>query len=275
MRNRTYFRKALAIIRKYAYNKCEGSDDVLKNIRESKGLSRKEVSERSGINFRSLQDYEQGHKNIKSAKGETLYRLSLTLGCSMEALLVNEMNYEGGVQLQAYADYINKYYLWGKDLEEVNNNPDVKVYYLMHRDDIVTTLAIDEVSGNIMQRGKRVNEELLPLGANLSVTDLKNWWIRRAVPLSQGKMKRLLQENQVPTSQNYLLLNLGVSLSDHYWVNPVHKLYKWEDVNLFKNDFHDELVSFDFKDSVSKENRKIDLKNRTIFCPSGSQQGEM
>jgi len=248
---------------------------VLKNIRESKGLSRKEVSERSGINFRSLQDYEQGHKNIKSAKGETLYRLSLTLGCSMEALLVNEMNYEGGVQLQAYADYINKYYLWGKDLEEVNNNPDVKVYYLMHRDDIVTTLAIDEVSGNIMQRGKRVNEELLPLGANLSVTDLKNWWIRRAVPLSQGKMKRLLQENQVPTSQNYLLLNLGVSLSDHYWVNPVHKLYKWEDVNLFKNDFHDELVSFDFKDSVSKENRKIDLKNRTIFCPSGSQQGEL
>ena len=53
---------------------------MLKDIRESKGLTRKELSELSGINFRSLQDYEQGHKNITSAKGETLYRLSVALG---------------------------------------------------------------------------------------------------------------------------------------------------------------------------------------------------
>ena len=59
----------------------------LKELRESRGLSRREVSQLSGINLRSLQDYEQGHKQIISAKGETLYRLSLALGCTIEDLL--------------------------------------------------------------------------------------------------------------------------------------------------------------------------------------------
>ncbi len=60
---------------------------TLKELRESKGLTRKEVAERSGISLRSLQDYEQGHKEIAHAKGETLYRLGMTLGCSVEELL--------------------------------------------------------------------------------------------------------------------------------------------------------------------------------------------
>lgn len=60
---------------------------TLKELREQKGLTRKEVAQKSGINFRTLQDYEQGHKNITSAKGETLYRLGLALGCSVDELL--------------------------------------------------------------------------------------------------------------------------------------------------------------------------------------------
>ena len=59
----------------------------LKEIREEKGLSRKALSDLTGVSLRSLQDYEQGHKKIAKAKSETLYRLSLALGCSMENLL--------------------------------------------------------------------------------------------------------------------------------------------------------------------------------------------
>lgn len=256
---------------------------MLKDIRESKGLSRKEVSDLSGINFRSLQDYEQGHKNIASAKGETLYRLSLTLGCTMEELVREEYVADGLSQsskssahyLQAYAELMGKYYLWRADVEQLSKNEELRVYYLMHRNDIVTTLAFDEVSGSIIQIGKKVNEELLPPGANLSPADLKSWWARRAVPIDQGNIRILLQDNQIPTTQNYLLLNLGMSLTDHYWVNPVEKLYKWEDVNLFTNDFRDELGNYCFRDSVSDKHKIIDLKNRTIFYPSGSLQGEL
>lgn len=72
-------------------------ESSVKRIRQSKGLSRKELAERSGINFRSLQDYEQGHKDIASAKAETLYRLSLALGCGMEELLLDSF---GGIGKQ-------------------------------------------------------------------------------------------------------------------------------------------------------------------------------
>lgn len=58
----------------------------LKEMRESRGYTRKQLAEITGINLRSLQDYEQGHKDITHAKADTLYRLSIALGCSMESL---------------------------------------------------------------------------------------------------------------------------------------------------------------------------------------------
>lgn len=62
----------------------------LREIRKSKNLTQRELAKRSGINFRSLQDYEQGHKSLASANGDTLLRLSTTLGCSMEDLLLDD-----------------------------------------------------------------------------------------------------------------------------------------------------------------------------------------
>lgn len=58
----------------------------LKQYREQLGYTQKELADRSGINYRSLQDYEQGHKRLASANGETLLRLSMALGCSVEQL---------------------------------------------------------------------------------------------------------------------------------------------------------------------------------------------
>ena len=40
----------------------------LKRIRTDAGLSQSELSERSGVNVRLIQDYEQGHKPINNAK---------------------------------------------------------------------------------------------------------------------------------------------------------------------------------------------------------------
>ena len=63
----------------------------LKELREERGFSRRKLAERSGVNLRSIQDYEQGHKKISSAKSETVYRLSLALGCSADELLELEI----------------------------------------------------------------------------------------------------------------------------------------------------------------------------------------
>ena len=65
----------------------KNEESKLKLLREESGISRKELAQKCGISFRTLQDYEQGHKDIFSAKAETLFRLSRALDCGMEELL--------------------------------------------------------------------------------------------------------------------------------------------------------------------------------------------
>lgn len=60
---------------------------ALQNMRISNNLSQSQLSKLSGVNLRTLQDFEQGRKPLKNAKGEMLYRLSLVLNCSIADLL--------------------------------------------------------------------------------------------------------------------------------------------------------------------------------------------
>ena len=59
----------------------------LKRIRTSYGCSQADLSKLSGVSLRSIQMYEQRNKNINKANADTLYRLALALGCSMEDLI--------------------------------------------------------------------------------------------------------------------------------------------------------------------------------------------
>lgn len=59
----------------------------LKETRKIKGVSQKELSDRSGVNIRLIQDYEQGHKQINNAKAITVYKLSEALGCNVWEIL--------------------------------------------------------------------------------------------------------------------------------------------------------------------------------------------
>lgn len=251
-------------------------------IRELRGLSRKEVAELSGINLRSLQDYEQGHKDISSAKADTLYRLSLTLDCSMEELLSETVfdieefrKKEFEKRLRSYQKNMELQSKKKVQTIPYSSEDSERAYYLMHRNDIVASMTFDEETGKIQKVKEIVNPELLPPGTSQSVKELVRWWERRAVPLAQGNIKQFLRENQIPTTQNYLLRNLGLSLSDHYWINPADACCLWEEVNLFTNDFSDEIGEFRFQDSISDEKKIIDLKKRTVFYPSASLQGEL
>ena len=59
----------------------------LRNTRIAYNLTQKELSDRSGVNIRLIQDYEQGHKQINNAKAITVYKLSEVLGCNVRDLL--------------------------------------------------------------------------------------------------------------------------------------------------------------------------------------------
>ena len=96
----------------------------LKNIREQLGMTRRELAQQSGVNFRSIQDYEQGHKRLSSAGGETLLRLASVLSCRIEELLWEATDAESSELLPqndvtvetilAQRFYCEKYQIYGR-----------------------------------------------------------------------------------------------------------------------------------------------------------------
>ena len=89
----------------------------LKELREERGFSRRKLAERSGVNLRSIQDYEQGHKKISSAKSETVYRLSLALGCSADELLELEIVSKKCVETKS-EERLQKYHKSLQDMKQ-------------------------------------------------------------------------------------------------------------------------------------------------------------
>lgn len=59
----------------------------LKQIREQKGLSQKELAKLSGVKLVTVQKLDGGVNNVNKAQGETLYKLVKVLGVSMEDLI--------------------------------------------------------------------------------------------------------------------------------------------------------------------------------------------
>ena len=59
----------------------------LQELRKLAGLTQKQLSERSGVNLRTLQQYESQSKDINKASGVILLSLAKALDCSVEEIL--------------------------------------------------------------------------------------------------------------------------------------------------------------------------------------------
>lgn len=62
---------------------------MLKTVRESNNLSQSQLSADSGVNFKMIQKYEQGVKNINHARLETLLKLCNSLNCTLLDLVTD------------------------------------------------------------------------------------------------------------------------------------------------------------------------------------------
>lgn len=60
---------------------------VLRQLRERRGLSQSDLALYSGVPIRSIRAYEQGSVELCKAQGDTLYRMSKVLGCSVDDLI--------------------------------------------------------------------------------------------------------------------------------------------------------------------------------------------
>lgn len=133
------------------------------------------------------------------------------------------------------------------------------IFFLKHLDDIVGIISIDEVQGSIISY-KEVNPELSPYLGNADLSKIKKWWQSRAIPGTRYMLDKILRDSECNTNYDYLAKNLGLSLTDCYWICPVNSDLKWEKVCLYNG--------------LGSENL-IPYHNSTSYDPNASLGGQM
>jgi hypothetical protein len=143
----------------------------------------------------------------------------------------------------------------------------MKPYYLKRRDEEIAIINLTENGFIENYKLFESNSELAPLHHPDSTDWLKKWWARRAVPISQGHIRQMLLEKGLLGPEDYLVKNLGLSLTDYYWISPIDSGLSFKDVNLFENDFHEDIcIDGDAQDSP---------KAVPHYTPNGSLQGTL
>lgn len=59
----------------------------LQEYRKKRNISQRQLAEQTGVNLRTLQDYEQGRKPISQAAAVTVYQIAKALGVTVEDLI--------------------------------------------------------------------------------------------------------------------------------------------------------------------------------------------
>ena len=60
---------------------------MLKEIRETRGMSQQDLAEKTGIPKRMIQAYEQGYRDINGAKLTTLVTFAHALNCPIDQIV--------------------------------------------------------------------------------------------------------------------------------------------------------------------------------------------
>ena len=143
-------------------------------------------------------------------------------------------------------------------------------YILMRKNNPITMVELDD-DGTMLNFSKEIiSKELMPLESKGDKDrGIKSWWADRAAPITQGRMRAFLEQKGLPGTLAYLTNNLGLSLMDYYWIRPVDSDIKWEDVNLFDNEFKEERLI----PKLSKESPKEASVPK--YSPNGSLIGNI
>ena len=90
--------------------------------------------------------------------------------------------------------------------------------------------------------GKLLDMDRAPLGVfgQRGVSDtvaFDMWWQGRGIPATRSGLQQILDAAGVFVPEELAMRNLGLSLSDQYWVCPEGSRLVWDDINFFNNDF--------------------------------------
>lgn len=117
-------------------------------------------------------------------------------------------------------------------------------FTLMNRTHEIMEVVYDRDRAEFTFLGEPTDARRAPLcfgldARRLSLVAFNRWWRDRGIPGTRAGLASLLAECRVAVPAGLVWRNLGLSLSDQYWVRPAGSGLRWEDVNFFNNSFNE------------------------------------
>lgn len=133
-------------------------------------------------------------------------------------------------------------------------------YILMHKNDKCGTILFDENIGRITEYHDDRNG-LSPYLGNCNIKKIQKWWEMRAVPASRATMQQVINNANCLNTEVYLAKNLGLSMTDTYWIKPSGIDLSFDNVK--------------FANLAAYSHGKIPYHNATSYDPNASLGGQM
>lgn len=133
-------------------------------------------------------------------------------------------------------------------------------YILMHKNDKCGTILFDENIGRITKYHDDRNG-LSPYLGNCDIKKIQKWWEMRAVPASRATMQQVINNANCLNTEVYLAKNLGLSMTDTYWIKPSGIDLSFDNVK--------------FANLAAYSHGKIPYHNATSYDPNASLGGQM
>ena len=113
---------------------------------------------------------------------------------------------------------------------------------LMNRNHAIAEAVYDVRRSVFSSVGPLIDPDRAPLGltderGRISSAALSSWWSGRGMPQTRKGLADILARLGATLPEELVWRNLGLSLSDQYWVRPVGLDAAWGDLNFFENDF--------------------------------------
>lgn len=137
-------------------------------------------------------------------------------------------------------------------------------YFLKHKNTIVFPCTFDDETNRLVNIGKIDAVELLPIGVgrvgnSINKKMFARWLEERQIPNTRYGFKELLERIGVDNASELMLKNLGLNMTDHYWLCPAERNLKWEEINFFENDFSVEIDTVLLKRDYVQVGDTLDL----------------
>lgn len=133
-------------------------------------------------------------------------------------------------------------------------------YSLMHKNDKCGTILFDENIGRITEYHDDRNG-LSPYLGNCDIKKIQKWWEMRAVPASRATMQQVINNANCLNTEVYLAKNLGLSMTDTYWIKPSGIDLSFDNVK--------------FANLAAYSHGKIPYHNAASYDPNASLGGQM